>query len=84
MVLVTKWPDPHALHELGSSSTDESGSLDPRPTEETEADAAAGSQTPEAAMGPPDQGVTGSQVQSSHQAQRVGSSLGLHPRKWMR
>jgi hypothetical protein len=77
MVLVTERPDPHALHELGSSSADGSGSLDPqpvvepraangsrsqdpRPAEETEADEAAGFQSLEAAMGPPDQGITGS------------------------
>jgi hypothetical protein len=30
MVLVTERPDPHALHELVSSSADGSGSLDPR------------------------------------------------------
>jgi hypothetical protein len=29
MVLVIERPDPHAPHELGSSSTDGSGSLDP-------------------------------------------------------
>jgi hypothetical protein len=30
MVLVTELPDPHALHELRSSSADGSGSLDQR------------------------------------------------------
>jgi hypothetical protein len=77
MVLIIERPDPHAPHELGSSSADGSGSLDPRPTEESGAadgsrsqdprptkelgaDAVAESQSPEAAMGPPDQGVTGS------------------------
>jgi hypothetical protein len=60
MVLVAEGPDPHALHELGSSLTNGSGSLDPRPVEETEASTAAESQSPEAAMGPPGQGVTGS------------------------
>jgi hypothetical protein len=34
MVLVAEQLDPHAPHELGSSSVDGSGSLDPRPTEE--------------------------------------------------
>jgi hypothetical protein len=36
MVLVAERPDPHALYELRSSSTDGSGSLDPRPAEEPE------------------------------------------------
>jgi hypothetical protein len=49
MVLATEWPDPHGLHELGSSSADELGSQDPGLVEEPEADAAAGSQSPEAA-----------------------------------
>jgi hypothetical protein len=34
MVLVVVRPDPHILQELGSSSVDVSGSLDPRPMEE--------------------------------------------------
>jgi hypothetical protein len=34
MVLVAERPDPHALHELGSSSADGPGSLDPQPVEE--------------------------------------------------
>jgi hypothetical protein len=34
MVLVAERTDPHGLHELGSSSTDGSGSQDPGPTEE--------------------------------------------------
>jgi hypothetical protein len=44
MVLVVERPDPHALHELGSSSTDGSGSLDPRPAEEPRAANGSGSQ----------------------------------------
>jgi hypothetical protein len=35
MVLVTERPGPHDLHELGSSSTDGSGSQDPGPAEES-------------------------------------------------
>jgi hypothetical protein len=46
MVLVTERPDPHALHELGSSSTDGSGSLDPRPAEELGAADGSGSPDP--------------------------------------
>jgi hypothetical protein len=53
MMLVAERPDPHNLHELGSSSTDGSGSQDPRPTEEPAAISAAGSQSSEAATGPP-------------------------------
>jgi hypothetical protein len=34
MVLVAERPDPHDLHELGSSSVDRSGSQDPRLAEE--------------------------------------------------
>jgi dsDNA-binding SOS-regulon protein len=60
MVLVAERPDPHAPHELESSSADGSGSLDPRPTEEPRTDAIAGSQSLVATMGPPNQGVTGS------------------------
>jgi hypothetical protein len=73
MMLVAEQPDPHDLHELGSSSVDGSGSQDPGPTEESgaadgsgspnprladEPGAADGSQSPEVAHGPPDQGVT--------------------------
>jgi dsDNA-binding SOS-regulon protein len=52
MVLVAKRFDPHAPHELESSSADGSGSQDPQPMEEPRADAAAGSQSPEATMAP--------------------------------
>jgi hypothetical protein len=73
MMLVAEQPDPHDLHELGSSSVDGSGSQDPGPTEEPgaadgsgspnprladESGAADGSQSPEVTHGPPDQGVT--------------------------
>jgi hypothetical protein len=95
MVQVAEQPDPHDLRELGSSSTDGSGSQDPRPVEElgaadrsgsqdlgpaeeSGADAAAGSQSPEAPTGPLTRESRGPQVQSSHQAQRAQSSLGLH------
>jgi hypothetical protein len=44
MVLVAERPDPHAPHELGSSSVDGSGSLDPRPAEEPGAASGSGSQ----------------------------------------
>jgi dsDNA-binding SOS-regulon protein len=44
MVLVTERLDPHALHELGSSSADGSGSLDPRPVVELGAANGSGSQ----------------------------------------
>jgi hypothetical protein len=54
MVLLEEWPDPHSLHELGSSSTDGSGSQDPGPAEELGAIMAAGSQSPKAAAGPHD------------------------------
>jgi hypothetical protein len=60
MVLVAERSDPHDLHELGSSSADGSGSQDPGPADEPGADAVGRSQSPEAAMDPPDQGVTGS------------------------
>jgi hypothetical protein len=73
MVLVAERPDPHALYELRSSSADGSGSLDPRPAEE-----------PETTMPPLTRVSRGPQVQSFRQAQRAGSSLGLHPWKWMR
>jgi hypothetical protein len=43
MVLVVERPDPHAPHELKSSSTNGSGSLDPRPTEEPGAAGGSGS-----------------------------------------
>jgi hypothetical protein len=46
MVLVTERPDPHALHELGSSLADGSGTLDPRPMEEPGAADGSGSQDP--------------------------------------
>jgi hypothetical protein len=46
MVLVTERPDPHAPHELGSSSAGGSGSLDPRPTEDLGAAGRLGSQDP--------------------------------------
>jgi hypothetical protein len=62
MVLVAKWPDPHGLHELGSSSADGLGSQDPGPVEEPGANPAAGSQSPKAVTGPPDQTVTGSRT----------------------
>jgi hypothetical protein len=62
MMLVAERPDPHNLHELGSSSTDGSGSQDQRRTEEPAAIPAAGSQSSEAATGPPNQTVMGSQT----------------------
>jgi hypothetical protein len=34
MVLVAERPDPHDLHELGSSSAGEAGSMDPGPVED--------------------------------------------------
>jgi hypothetical protein len=71
MVLVAKWPDPHGLHELGSSSADGLGSQDPGPVEEPGANPAAGSQSPKAVTGPPDQTVVGSRTSSSRQAQRA-------------
>jgi hypothetical protein len=46
MVLVTERPDPHTPHELGSSSADGSGSLDPRLAEELGAADGSGSQDP--------------------------------------
>jgi hypothetical protein len=52
MVLIAERPDPHDLHELGNSSADGSGSQDPGPAEEPGADAAAESQSPEAATAP--------------------------------
>jgi hypothetical protein len=52
MVLVVERPDPHGLHELEGSSAVGSGSQDPGPVEEPEADAAAMSQSMEAAKGP--------------------------------
>jgi hypothetical protein len=87
MVLVAERPDPHDLHELESSSVDRSGSQDPGPAEElgaavgsgsSDPGAADGSQSPEVAMGPLIRESHGPQVQSSHQVQRTGSSLGLH------
>jgi hypothetical protein len=69
MVLVAEQSDPHGLHELGSSSTDRSGSQDPGPVEEPGAANGSGSPDPEpadepgaadesqsleVAMGPPD------------------------------
>jgi hypothetical protein len=45
-VLVAERPDPHALHELRSSSADGLGSLDPRPVEESGAADESGSQDP--------------------------------------
>jgi hypothetical protein len=62
MVLVAKWPDPHGLHELGSSSAGGLGSQDPGPVEEPGANPAAGSQSPKAVTGPPDQTVVGSRT----------------------
>jgi hypothetical protein len=59
MVLVAERPDPHNIHELGGSSADGSGSQDPGPVEEPRAITVAGSQSPEAAMGPHDQAVVG-------------------------
>jgi hypothetical protein len=53
MVLVAKWLDPHGLHEL---------TRDPGPVEEPGANPAAGSQSPKAVTGPPDQTVTGSRT----------------------
>jgi hypothetical protein len=49
----------HKAHELGSSSTNGSGSQDPGPMEESRAVTAAGPQSPEAAAGPRDQAVVG-------------------------
>jgi hypothetical protein len=46
MVLVIEGSDPHALHELRSSSADGSGFLDPRPVEEPGAADGPGSQDP--------------------------------------
>jgi hypothetical protein len=46
MVLVTERPDPHDLHELGSSSANGSGSQDLRPAEEMGATDGSGSQDP--------------------------------------
>jgi hypothetical protein len=60
MVLVTERPDPHDLHELGSSSADKSGSQDPGPTEEPGVVTAARSQSPEVTAGPHDLAVVGS------------------------
>jgi hypothetical protein len=59
MVLVAERPDPHSTHELGSSFADGSGSQDPGPVEEPRAVAAAGSQCPEATVGPHDLVVVG-------------------------
>jgi hypothetical protein len=59
MMLVAKRPNLHNTHELGSFSTDGSGSQDPGPVEEPGAVAAAGSQPPEATVGPHDQAVMG-------------------------
>jgi hypothetical protein len=50
--------DPAPAEEPGA--VDGSGSQDPRPADEPGADAAVESQSSEAGMGPPDQGVTGS------------------------
>jgi hypothetical protein len=134
MVLVAEQPDPHNLYEVGSSSTDGSGSQDPGPAEELRAADGSGSQIlgpveePGAADGsgsqdpgpaesrelpmghgpktrdmrksreltrqlgpsprrPPLTPLTrqswGPQDQSSRQAQRAGSSLGLQQWKWM-
>jgi hypothetical protein len=47
MVLVAERPDPHAPHELRSSSADGSGSLDLRPVEEPGAADGSGSQDPQ-------------------------------------
>jgi hypothetical protein len=95
--MVAERPDPHDLHELGRSSTDGSGSQDPGPTEEIgaadgsrssdpglvdEPRATDRSQSSEAAMGPLTRESRGPQVPSSRQAQRAGSSLGLHRWKW--
>jgi hypothetical protein len=44
MVLVAERPGPHDMHELGSSSVDESGSQDLGPVEEPEAIDGSGSQ----------------------------------------
>jgi hypothetical protein len=46
MVLVAERPDPHGLHDLGSSSADESGSQDPEPAEEPRAAGGSGSPDP--------------------------------------
>jgi hypothetical protein len=45
MVLVIERLDPHTPHELESSSTNGSGSQDPRPVEEPRAGEVAGSQS---------------------------------------
>jgi hypothetical protein len=71
---------PGPTKELGA--VDGLGSQDLGPVEEPGANVAAGSQSPETAMGPPNQGVMRTQVQRSRQAQRAGSSLGLHQCKW--
>jgi hypothetical protein len=76
MMLVTKRPDPHNPHELESPSTDGSGSQDLGPSKEPRIVGATesqlpdicpshgdtGSRPPEAASGPHDQIVTGSQT----------------------
>jgi hypothetical protein len=53
MVLVAERPDPHDLHELGTSSVDGSGSQDLGPAEEPGAVVVARSQSPEARHRPP-------------------------------
>jgi hypothetical protein len=60
MMLIVERPNPHGLHELGSSSVNGSGSQDPGPTEEP--GAADGPQSPEAAMGPLTRESRGPQV----------------------
>jgi hypothetical protein len=60
MMLIVERPNPHGLHELGSSSVNGSGSQDPGPAEEP--GAADGSQSPEAAMGPLTRESRGPQV----------------------
>jgi hypothetical protein len=52
IVLVAERPDPHALHEFGSSLADGLGSLDLRPAEEVGAADGSGSQDPRPAEEP--------------------------------
>jgi hypothetical protein len=60
MMLIVERPNPHGLHELGSSSVNGSGSQDLGPAEEP--GAADGSQSTEAAMGPLTRESRGPQV----------------------
>jgi hypothetical protein len=60
MVLVAEWLDPHGLHELGSSSSNGSGSQDLRRSRELSRQPGPSPRRPPRA--PPDQAVTGSPV----------------------